>query len=373
MPGDRARVDPRLAGLELAAAVVAGDARNENAQAREQDEHCSDACRAAARDGSQETRPESGQAERERQEAGNHDPRLLCVERSQGADVFAARAVRLCAVHAASHAALKTSGPATAHAPARWRSPVAAGSACGWPRGVGIESGRYTSAPSEGSGRMAEIVAVGRPSSHRGAPRLSHQRRWSPPHERPGPPRDCRDGGDGYGARSRAVDAPGLARGQRGDRRLLVLGPALQALRRTAGRGRGASLRLRDAVPRAACLAGRHPPPRPGFRAGCRRRRARRHRGRDLERGDGPDRRRPLDGDREHGLALGDGAVGRRAAQAGRAAAGRRRRGRALRARAAPRHRRRTAWSSPGSRSRSSPPRSTAPTSWSSSVRSRGP
>ena len=185
MPGDVPRLDPRLAGLELAAAVVAGDARNQDAAGPPAESAV--LRRAPPRPPAtapQEARPESSQAQCERQETGNHDPRLLRIERSQGADVFAQRAVgllgrprnrpssgaederafdpRQCRPHGGNRRQRRhrTDG----------RAPASR-----------IESGRYTSAPSNlrvdgrTSSRPASLFAPWHP------PWLSHRRPGSPP------------------------------------------------------------------------------------------------------------------------------------------------------------------------------------------------
>ncbi len=84
-----------LHAASVTAAVVAGDASHEYAQARDENEQCSKRSQPTAIEGSQQTHPKSSQADSKRQESDNHDPRLLRIERRQCTDVLTAWVVRI--------------------------------------------------------------------------------------------------------------------------------------------------------------------------------------------------------------------------------------------------------------------------------------
>ena len=99
VPREVSRVDLRLAGCELGAAVIPGQPRHDETDPRDGYQQRTDQRAEAARERTRETEPEPETEPKERdaqpecQKAGDHDPWLFCIERCERADVLVPRAV----------------------------------------------------------------------------------------------------------------------------------------------------------------------------------------------------------------------------------------------------------------------------------------
>ena len=93
MPGHVARGHPLLARLQLRAAVVARQPRARKTDAGQNEQNRPNRCAAAILDHAHEPKAEREEAEAERDDAYDHDPRVLGVESGERADVFASSAI----------------------------------------------------------------------------------------------------------------------------------------------------------------------------------------------------------------------------------------------------------------------------------------